>query len=158
MQATAILEKTRPAFARDFALVGALSSLLAPALVVRGAFGLGYLAASTAAGLLFGALVGALTATVLGRLGRVPLSLLFLAGPTLGLAWGAAVGASSGLVLPEDWWTVSMAFASVCAAVQFGWFWLPYTVRRVRGKSAWPLVVLACALPVLVYGGLWITG
>lgn len=136
-------------WARDFAVVGAVSSFLAPWLVVQEAFGMTYLVASAAMGGVFGAVLGLALPRILTKLGKIPFwALLFTLGPALGLLWGAAVGASSGQVLEHDMWVLSTMFAAPAAAAQLAWMWLPYTVLRARGKRTWPLIAFACALPV----------
>jgi hypothetical protein len=136
-------------WARDFALVGGVSSFLAPYLVVRDHYGMDYIALSTAMGIGFGAVLGLVLPRILTRMGQIPFwALLFTLGPSLGLLWGAAVGASSGQILKADMWMVSTLFAAPAAAFQFGWLWLPYTVVRAREKRAWPLVAFACVMPV----------
>ena len=136
-------------WARDFAIVGAVSSFLAPWLVVQQAFGLTYLGASAAMGGLFGGVLGLALPRILTKLGKIPFwALLFTLGPALGLLWGAAVGASSGQVLGEDLWVLSTMFAAPAAAAQLAWMWLPYTVLRAKGKRTWPLIGFACAMPV----------
>ena len=131
-------------WARDFALIGATTSAVAPTMAA--AFGVSWLYALAAAiaGAGTGALLGAMMPALLDRVrGRVPLPLLAAVGPLLGALWGASVGVLASVVHP-DMLAFSVLAASVGGAVQFGLFWFPYTFQTVRGARVWPVVLAAC--------------
>ncbi|MCP4503360.1 MAG: hypothetical protein GY822_25790 [Deltaproteobacteria bacterium] len=146
-------------WARDFALVGAASSLLTPLMASMGYMPVGYLALSCLGGGLFGALTGWLSAKLLaGSLVKVPFFALLLCGPLVGFAWGASTGLFSSMGLPStgmlrwsEMWFVSVLAAGFAGALQFAWFWLPYTLRKSRGKSSAFLVGFAILMPIFAF-------
>ena len=84
----------RANWARDFAVVGGVSSFLAPILITGTALGMITLFVTTAAGALSGALLGGLLRRPLrGALGSAPWPLLVLLCLGIGACWGALVGA-----------------------------------------------------------------
>ena len=89
---------------------------------------------------------------ILERLrGRIPLAGLMALGPIPGAVWGGVVGAVgfafSGVTVPL---VLCVLAASLAGAIQFGLFWLPYTVQTVRGGPLWPVVLGACmATPII---------
>lgn len=152
---------TRAKWARDFAFLGALSAGLVPLVAMAGG-NTATVLRFTGAAMLFGALGGLLVGLISRRFvaglgGRLPVGLLLLAGPLVGALWGVATGGAAAWAW---WWSMdaswsptrfvgeSMQFAGIAAAIQFGWFWLPYvlgTVRR-RGKLAlWLLAGISAA-------------
>lgn len=139
---------------RDFTLIGAISGAAAPAL-----FWLdrpGYLAACGVAGAALGLLLGLfLPPLLLGPVSRWPFAVLLLLGLGAGAAWGGAAGLAGGLFsfgvndrMGLVW--LSGTCGAVAGALQLGWFWLPYTLRKAKAKSTWPIVLAAC----LMSGGL----
>lgn len=115
-----------------------------------------FVISSTAVGAITGALLGPLLRRVLGgRLGHVPIYQLLLMGLVAGFGWGAVTGVGGVWtlaaldMLPMSYfstWNFSLvagAIAGVAGAIQFGWFWLPYTIRSGRQKSRWPLLLAA---------------
>ncbi len=136
----------RRLWARDLALIGALSSFTAPLIAVP-MIGWDYPIVASIAGALTGAALGWFAPGMLAKFRRWPLSILLLVGgPIVGALWGATVGASAIPMaiseLPEAWW-ISPLVAGTAGALQLGWFWLPYTWLQARSKARWPLVVVA---------------
>lgn len=136
---------------RDFALMGALTGVLATAVLGLVSPTLPLLAGII--GLLLGALLGEASPRVLERVrGRVPLATIGL----LTLPVGAGVGALVGGLAALLWsWHPGLALivggtAGLCGALQLGAFWLPYTVLAVLRRPTWPVVVAsAMAAPLL---------
>jgi len=151
---------TTATWARDFALVGAASSLLTPTLFSFGNLPPSYIALTGVLGGVFGALVGVVSQRLLLRqLSSVPFFALLLIGPFMGLLWGATTGLfgalgleSTGMLSFRQWWWVSVAAAGAAGALQFSWFWLPYTLLRSKAKRPLLLVATAMALPALGFG------
>ena len=133
-------------WSRDLATIGGISSLAAPLAVAPTLVGTAYPWVAAAVGALTGAALGVIVPSVLLRLRKVPLPMLVLLGPTLGILWGGAVGLAAGLTLGAEIIWLSAVVAGVAGAIQFGWFWLPYTARRLRSKRTWPVVVAASLL------------
>jgi hypothetical protein len=140
---------------RDFAVLGALSSGVVPVVALTGIDPLAYYFAAVAVviGAGVGAIIGAVGRAFIGGVGgRLPIGLLLLAGPAVGLAWGMATGSTAiglwwwwsaggpvpGALLREAGW-----YAGIAAAVQFGWFWLPYVLGRAKGRGVVRLWLLA---------------
>ena len=153
---------TSTSWARDFALVGAASSLLTPTLFSFGNLPLTYVALTGVLGGVFGGLVGVVSQRLLLRqLSTVPFFALLIIGPLMGLLWGATTGLfgalgleSTGMLSMRQWWWVSVAAAGAAGALQFSWFWLPYTLLRSKGKRPLLLVAMAMALPALGFGAI----
>lgn len=130
---------------RDFALVGGVSGFSAPFAMLRF---LDYSLVTGLGGLLGGAALGSLSAWLINRQARrwrrfvlLPLGLCF------GALWGATAGGATALV-PQlrNLLELSVIVAAIAGAVQLGWFWLAYSVRRVNHRSTWPVVLVASAL------------
>lgn len=145
----------------DLALVGAVSCFLAPAAII-GSWAVAYAAIAGGLGAVTGGLLGpVLRRLFAGPLGRAKVGPLLLAGLGVGAGWGALVASAavwmfglvgnggSNAVLP-----VAAALGAVAGAAQLGWFWLPYLIRRARGRSVWPILAGAALLsPALGYLG-----
>lgn len=159
----------RTRWARDFAIVGASSSFLAPCLIVGGALGPATLIATTLAGGATGAALGALLRRPLaGALGATPWPLIALLMLAIGAAWGAVVGAVGATVLGADAggyigprssidlavYTYFMGYAAIAAALQLAWFGVAYARADRVGVPTWPLVVAALGTPFLGWAGL----
>lgn len=139
-------------WARDMAIVGGVTSLLAPVPALLLGATVSFLGVSAVAGCLSGAALGAAMPGLLDRLrGRLPLHCLMLLGPIPGALWGGVVGtvgfAFSGVTVPL---LLCVLAGSLAGAIQFGLFWLPYTVQTVRGAPQWPVVVGACMATPLI--------
>ena len=161
---------TRLAWIRDLTLVGAASTA-APAMVVLHVFP-DFVKVAAVVGPLTGAVLGiVLRPLLLGPLSRVPFIALIGVGALLGALWGASVGglaaegaallaangSPSGLDIPPV--ELGLLCGAVAGAIQLGWFFVPYTLQRARGRPAWPVVVVACALsPALGIAALQILG
>ena len=139
-------------WSRDFALIGGVTSLVAPALAMPLGVSALYVAAAALTGLLSGGLLGAAMPRMLdGMRGRVPLGVIFgLGGPVLGALWGASVGSVAYLVGHDFNILLSVGCASLAGAIQFGLCWFPYTFQTVRGGPRWPVVLAACLATPLV--------
>jgi hypothetical protein len=146
---------SRLAWVRDFVVVGAFASL-APGVLAWNVLS-EFVVAAAIAGPLTGALLGlALRPLLLGPMSRVPFGALIVVGLVLGALWGAMVGglASFGAHLGprhEDMGfgfmlMLAVIFGAIAGALQLGWFFVPYTVQRARGRRAWPAVVAACLI------------
>lgn len=140
----------RLAWMRDFALIGAVSGSAAPALFWLQAPG--YLVACGVAGAALGLALGLLLPPLLlGPVSRWPFAVLLVVGLAVGAAWGGGTGLAGGLFAfgAQDrmglaW--LSGACGAVAGAMQLGWFWLPYTLRKAKSRSTWPIVLAACLL------------
>jgi hypothetical protein len=79
---------------------------------------------------------------------------LALGGVGVGAAWGASVGGIAGLALglgPEGL-AVSMTVAGIVGAIQFGWLWFPYVLKKIGRKKTWPLLAMATAFaPIIAF-------
>ena len=129
-------------WARDFALIGGVTSLVAPLLGMGFGVSAAYVATATAAGAATGGALGAAMPTLLERVrGRVPLWVLALLGPVLGAAWGATVGATADVLSGTGMLQLSLITAGTAGAVQLGLTWFPYTFQTVRGGRRWPVVL-----------------
>ncbi len=145
MQAMTTLPVRPLPWIRDFALVGAVTGFSAPYWVVNAWT---YASLTGLGGAVGGAALGAFSAWLLsGRARRWPRFSLLLLGPLFGAAWGATAALTTGV---SSWWRellwLSVALAAVAGALQLGWFWLAYAVRRVNQRSTWPVTVGAAAL------------
>lgn len=147
---------TRIGWMRDFALIGACSGAQAPAFFWANQPG--YLAACGAGGALLGMALGlVLPPLLLGPVSRWPFGVLLLFGLGIGALWGAGAGLIGGVSQfgvhdRLQLAALSTTCGAVAGALQLGWFWLPYTLRKARGRSTWLIVVAAC----LLSGGLGI--
>ncbi len=147
---------TRVAWMRDFAIIGAFSGALAPAFFWS--HQTGYLAACGVGGAALGVLLGlVLPPLLLGPVARWPFGVLLVLGLGVGALWGAGAGFVGGVTQfgvhdRLQLAALSTTCGAIAGALQLGWFWLPYTLRKARGRSTWPVVVAAC----LVSGGLGI--
>lgn len=151
----------------DLALIGAASSFLAPFTI----FGWSWVGYPVIAGVL-GAVSGGVLGPVLRRLfhgvlGKTKVAPLLIAGLGVGAAWGAFVAAGAAAVLTllegSGYLFSIIPLAAVCGAaagaVQLGWFWLPYLLRRAHGRSVWPVLLGASLLaPALGYLGVGLLG
>ncbi len=143
-------------WSRDLAIVGGLSSLMATggALLLNvQVVTLGYVLLATLAGTFTGALMGPLNRRLLTRkLGTVKIYKLLALGLLAGGVWGGATGALAGLYFYPFRRLGSLAFfasvivAGAAGALQYFWFWLPYTVRRAKKRSTWPILLSAAVL------------
>ena len=128
--------------------------------------GWSFVCSAALVGALIGATLGKLMPSILaGPLKKVPLSLLVLAGPALGFVWGGLTGL---LAVPTLYDTIfhdlataallSIVVAGIAGAIQFGWFWLPYTLSRIKGRGRTWVVGAAClGGPVLGPLGVFLT-
>lgn len=143
------------AWVRDLALIGAASAL-APAAVVGGLFPT-FVAGAGVAGAASGALLGAVfPRLLLGPFSRLPIAVMLVVGALFGAGWGGAVGAAAGaseglmgggaVATSTTLVLLGGFYGALSGALQLGWFWLPYTLLRARGRAAWPIVALACVL------------
>jgi hypothetical protein len=133
------------AWARDLAIVGAATALLAGLGIERRLEPVMVVAAGV------GAVVGALFGVGFRRLLLAWLRLPIVAWIPISLVLGALFGGSTGLiagvVAGEARGTALLTvFAAIAGALQLFWFWLPYAVRAGRGKPTWPLVAAAVVL------------
>lgn len=140
----------RIAWMRDFSLIGACSGALAPAFFWS--HQPGYLAACGIGGAALGIALGfLLPPLLLGPVSRWPFAVLVVAGVGVGALWGAGAGfiggaTQFGICDGLQLASLSATCGAIAGALQLGWFWLPYTLRKVRGRSTWPLVLAACVL------------
>ncbi|MCB9653090.1 MAG: hypothetical protein H6729_03015 [Deltaproteobacteria bacterium] len=122
--------------------------------VLRGAsWALCYSLVAGLAGASSGALLGpALRRLFGGVLGQARVAALLGSGLVVGAGWGAsvAVGAAylcGALGYDYDRFIPEAAFCGALAgALQLGWFWLPYLLRRARGRSVWPGLLVSTLL------------
>ena len=143
---------SRLSWARDFAIIGAVTGFAAPAPFWWGNFT--YLGACAGAGAVVGALLGVVMAGALvGPFARWPFGVLLLFGLGVGAAWGASaayLGGVAGFGTPAhdklELAKLSSMAGAVAGAVQLGWFWLPYVLRKSRGLSGVPIVVASCLI------------
>jgi hypothetical protein len=150
---TPVVPVRRWAWARDFAIVGGTTSIMAPAMagMTEGP----YLAAAGTAGAVTGFGVGLALAALQPRLRRLPLLALIALAVAGGVVWGGAVGFAAGTVFIHDryvgpLWTMSMVCAAIAGGLQLGWFYAPYAVTAARGRSTANLVLAACAYGCVV--------
>ncbi len=153
------------AWARDFAIVGGVSSFLTPFIMAGEFLGARYLVFAAAGGIVGGFVLGLLFAYLTGAsradARKVPLWVVALAAPLLGGLWGASVGFVAALGLGRGGWDavyLSMYLAAIAGALQLGWFWVGYLFARVRRHPTWPVVVAACLLPVIGTATLHVMG
>jgi hypothetical protein len=155
--ASAIAVGSHRHWARDFALIGGVTGLVAPMAVVPSIVSSGYLGAAAVVGALSGAFLGTAVPAALSRLGNVRLPVLLMGGLGVGAVWGGVVGAAAALAAEPALVALSVLLAGIAGTLQFGWIWLPYVLRKIRGKRTWPLVVTAlAATPALGWASVWI--
>ena len=134
-------------WARDMAIVGGVTSGIAPMPALALGATAGFIGGTAVAGALTGAALGAMMPVALERLrGRLPLSVLMVLGPLPGALWGALVG-TAGFYLSGISSTplvLCVGCAALAGAIQFGLFWFPYTFQTVRDGRRWPVVLGAC--------------
>lgn len=149
-QSPALLQQlpTKPwPWVRDFALVGATTGFFAPFSVLRNAQ---YAALASLGGTLFGIALGLCSARMFaGRARRWARWVYLPLGGLLGALWGAAAGLATAPLWPKAV-GLSVVVAGIAGALQFGWFWLAYALRRVNRRSTWAVTLLA----LLIGGGL----
>lgn len=159
------------AWARDFAIVGAVSAFLAPYLVLGSLISIDVLMVTAFAGALSGGALGyGLERVLRGPLETLPWPLMAMLLVGVGGLWGAFVGFAGGLAADFGRFgdfgggdfgrgvsTVVIYFiacAAVAAAAQLAWFGPAYAHMRRRGGPTWPLVVAAAGTPVLGWAAL----
>lgn len=142
-------------WARDLAVIGGVSSFVAPASVGLSDLVSGFAPAAAVAGALVGAGLGAIAPRALSRVRAIPIPILLIGGLGVGSLWGAAAGLAGAVYFGSFDFLVgfSALAGGVAGAIQLGWFWLPYVKRRIARRSTWPLVLFAS----LLSGGLgWV--
>ena len=155
----------RSSWVLHFALIGAVSSVLAPAFTLLiDDLGPGFLPTSYyVLGGLFGTVTGAALGAGLHRLfgavfGRLLIALMLALMPCVGALWGGTVGLGASFSLPDtpvDLQTLSLFCGALAGAAQLSWFWLPYAVQRGRGHNGRILVALALlAAPFTAWVGI----
>ena len=140
-------------WARDLAIAGGGTSLLAVAFIEQSASSLTqpFVIAATVLGALVGAVMGLGLRRLLIAWLYLPLLVWVPISLVLGAIWGGTVG---GLAMFIDEAVrpgspqlsavmITGALGAVAGALQLGWLWLPYAVRAGRGKSTWPVVLVA---------------
>lgn len=155
------------AWALDFAIVGAVSSFLAPFLVVGNGLGTDVLLVVMLTGALSGGLLGWGLERILrpgDALSGLPLVLTGVVMAGVGGLWGAFVGFVGGVVtslggLGMDAFSLRSgatlivvyftACAAVAAAAQLAWFGPAYAHVKRAGGPTWPLLVAAAGTPIL---------
>lgn len=155
------------AWARDYAIVGGVSSFLALFVVSGAMLGWATLIGTTLAGAATGAVLGTmLSGHARAGLGTLPWPLAALVFLAIGAAWGAVVGAIGGTVLamgmdgvfglghhrggfPADVHLLFMSLAAIAGAAQLAWFGVAYLWADRRGVPRWPLVLGAVGTPFL---------
>lgn len=138
---------SRAEWARDLALVGGVTALALGAVTP-----LHWTTVSATAllAMLGGAALGALFPQLLHRrVRRKPWLLLALAAVGLGACWGGGAGFIAAHLTGGPW-VRTTELAGTATAAQLGWLWLPLVLRRARGRSSVPYVLLACVVAPLV--------
>jgi hypothetical protein len=139
-------------WARDFSLIGGVTGLLAPWLLGDPS----YIAAAAISGAVAGAGLGAAVPRMLVRARHWKVPALMLGGMGIGAVWGGIAGAAAGLTQPNLFW-LSVAIAGIAGAMQFGWIWLPYVLKKIGHKRTWPLLLAAfAAAPLLGWASIWL--
>jgi hypothetical protein len=139
-------------WARDFSFIGGMTGLLAPWLLGDPT----YIAAAAVTGAIAGAGLGAAVPGLLNRMRHFKVPTLLLGGVAIGATWGGIAGAVAGLTTPHLFW-LSISVASIAGAIQFGWIWLPYVLKKIGHKRTWPLVLASFfAAPVLGWASIWL--
>lgn len=154
MDTTALVTGRPRVWARDMAIFGGVTCVAVPGILHTFAPDL-YFVWAGLAGMLTGGVLGLVMPRALEALrGRVPIKVLVTLGFPIGAAWGALVGllASAPYGFSGSVVALGVVCASLAGAVQFGWWWFPYTFQTVRGRRTWPLTVVAVlATPVLAW-------
>lgn len=144
-------------WARDFSLIGGITGLSAPLAVAPAIAGSGYAITAAVTGVLTGAFLGMVIPKSLARLKNVRLPVLLFGGIGVGAIWGATVGAVAAFAAGEHFWMFSMGLAGLAGAIQFGWIWLPYVLKKIGKKRTWPLVTGAVLVaPLLGWASVWL--
>jgi hypothetical protein len=144
---------SRLSWARDFAVIGAVTGFAAPAPYFW--HDTEYLAACSGSGAVIGAVLGVATSrALLVWLSRWPFGVLLVLGLALGALWGGSTGFCGGALALDDAHAyvpltpISAIAGAGAGMLQLGWFWLPYTLARAKGKSALAIVAAACVVSV----------
>ncbi|MFO0746169.1 MAG: hypothetical protein U1F43_10910 [Myxococcota bacterium] len=143
---------SRAAWARDFAILGALSTGLG--LVALGLGGV-FLMLPIAIGAATGAGVGWFARPLVARHRRaLPGAVLALLGPILGGFWGGLVGGLSMLIMfpAAEAISIGASIGALCGLAQLSWFWVVYLAVRMRQGPVWLPLVLAALTPFLGNG------
>jgi hypothetical protein len=132
-------------WARELALIGGTTSLVAPAMAIPLMVSPWFALVAGLVGAVSGAMLGATMPTVLDAMRqRVPPGLLLLGfGPVVGAMWGASVGGIAATLVPGHPLELAVASAAIAGALQLGLCWLPYTMLTVLQKRRWPAIVTA---------------
>ncbi len=154
-------------WALDFAIVGAVSSFLAPFLVLGNGLGTAVLLIVMLTGAVSGGLLGWGLERTLRRgdaLSGLPLVLMVVVMAGVGGLWGAFVGFVGGVVTSvgglgfdafdlRSGATMIVVYFTACAAVaaaaQLAWFGPAYAHVKRAGGPTWPLLVAAAGTPIL---------
>lgn len=129
---------------RDFTFVGGVTGFLAPFGVIHD---VGYCTLTGVGGAVSGAILGLFSAWLLSRSGRRWPKLLFVpVGLVLGALWGGSSVLITAFTPARQLLLLSVLFAGLAGALQFGWFWLGYSYRRINRRSTLGLVLLASFL------------
>ncbi|MBT3220101.1 MAG: hypothetical protein HN348_13510 [Proteobacteria bacterium] len=128
---------------RDWAILGGLTSTLAPAPMMFLGGGIGqFVIVAAVAGTLTGALVGLLVRLFLGQAPKrswIALSAI-LCPPALA-TWGSSVAGIAAASFDTELIFVAMPCGSVAAFVQLSWFAPLYAWLALRGYARWPIVL-----------------
>ena len=91
------------------------------------------------------------------HLSALPIATLLVTGPGVGFAWGGLTGALASCFLgpvqfgmSTEAVLLSAVIAGIAGAFQFSWFWLPYTLKRIRRESTRRHMLAACMLSPLL--------
>jgi hypothetical protein len=132
------------AWARDLALIGAVSAGALPLLL--GASATFAIVASIASALI-GAAIGSAAPYLLNRhVRRVPVLLLLGAGAGLGANWGAVSATVAALATGEAGWRYAAQLGATAGLALLGAFWMPAVLLRARGRSTVPAILAALSL------------
>lgn len=129
---------------RDFTFVGAVTGFLAPFAVIRE---VEYSSVTGIGGAVSGAALGVFSAWLLSGAGRRWPKLVFVPlGLLLGALWGVSSALATAFTPARHLLALSVVFAGLAGALQLGWFWLVYCLRRVNRRSTYGVVLLASLL------------
>ncbi|MEM6928588.1 MAG: hypothetical protein AAF602_16750 [Myxococcota bacterium] len=81
---------------------------------------------------------------------RMSLEMVALRCVAVGGAAGGLVGLIAAGASGNPWFLGPMVVGALAGALQFGWWWLPYTVLTVTERPTWPAVLVACGLAPLM--------